>query len=525
MARNDISAATVAGPRNKGLASYIRLFEATARAHAASPAVEDGDGRVSYAQLDGLANRFAAELRQSGVARGAFVAIARERGVLTLAAILALFKLGAAYVPLDPVLPLARRQRMLALSGCALVLADAGAVETGELRAGCPVVDLQQWAALGLLLDEDFAGGGAEDPAYVIFTSGSSGEPKGAVLSQANLLNHLWAKVKDLGLSPGDRVAQTAPFGFDLSVWQFLAAGLVGACVTVMDLETVAYPPALLEAMVGRGVTVFQAVPSYLSVFVDAASQRPGRMGERIRAAVTAGETLPAALVRRWFDFCEIPLMNAYGPTECGVDVTHHLMRGAPQGDIVPIGKAIPGATLHVVDANLRPVPEGESGELLIGGIAAGMGYVNAPAPTGAAFVELPALGGRFYRSGDRVRCRDGVHEFLGRIDLQIKLRGHRIEPEEIEAALQREAGVRAAAVVLHREGERAELVALVQPEEQGANGELARFLGERLSDTLPTYMVPHFIEFVHEMPRNARGKTDRRRVGQLLDMLKPFEV
>jgi amino acid adenylation domain-containing protein len=499
------------------------LFEATARAYATSPAVEDSDGRVSYAHLDGLANRFAAELQQAGVVRGTFVAIARARGVPTLAAILALFKLGAAYVPLDPALPLARRQRMLALSGCTLVLADAETVRTGELQAACLVVDLQQWVARGPLVSENWGSGGAEDPAYVLFTSGSSGEPKGALLSQTNLLNHMWAKVEVLQLGPEDCIAQTAPFGFDLSVWQFLAAGLVGACVTVMDRETVAYPPALLDAMVRRGVTVFQAVPSYLSVFVDAASQRPDRMGKQLRVAVTAGETLSTALVRRWFDFCNLPLMNAYGPTECGVDVTHHLMRNAPQGDVVPIGKAIPGATLYVVDANLQPVPDGESGELLIGGIAVGMGYVNAP--NTQAFVDLPALGGRCYRSGDRVRCREGLYEFLGRIDLQIKLRGHRIEPEEIEAALLREAGVRAAAVVLHVEGERAELVALVEREEHGANSEFARFLGERLTDTLPTYMVPHFIEFVHEMPRNVRGKIDRRKVGQLLDMLKPFQA
>ncbi|ALI10218.1 MULTISPECIES: amino acid adenylation domain-containing protein [Pseudomonas] len=507
---------------SRTLAPYIRLFEATARTHAALPAAEDRDGCASYAQLDGMANRFAAELRRSGVERGAFVAIACERGVLTLAAILALFKLGAAYVPLDPLLPLARRQRMLASSGCARVLVEA---DGGDLRADCPVVDLKQWAALGPLWDESFTGGGAEDPAYVIFTSGSSGEPKGAVLSQANLLNHLWAKVEDLGLNHDDRIAQTAPFGFDLSVWQFLAAGLVGACVTVMDRETVAYPPSLLEAMVNRSVTVFQAVPSYLSVFVDAVSRRPGGMGEGLRVAVTAGETLPVALVRRWFDCCEVPLMNAYGPTECGVDVTHHLMRRAPLGDSVPIGKAIPGAVLHIVDADLECVPEGESGELLIGGVATGMGYINAPAATAAAFVELPALGGRFYRSGDRVRCRAGVHEYLGRLDLQIKLRGHRIEPEEIEVALLREAGVRAAAVVLHQEGARAELVALVQPEEQGMNVELAGYLRQRLSATLPSYMVPNFIEFVYEMPRNARGKTDRRGVEQLLGMLKPFEV
>ncbi|MET3493975.1 amino acid adenylation domain-containing protein [Variovorax boronicumulans] len=521
MERGDIPAAKTAGPRGQGLAPYVRVFEATARAHAAAPAVEEGEERASYARLDGLANRFAAELRQRGVGRGAFVAIARERGVLALAAILALFKLGAAYVPLDPALPAARRQRMLALCGCALVLAGN---EEGE--DGCPVADLQAWAALGPLPDADFAGGDAADPAYVIFTSGSSGEPKGAVLSQANLLNHLWAKVEDLGLGPGDRIAQTAPFGFDLSVWQFLAAGLVGACVSVMDRETVAYPPALLDAMVARGVTVFQAVPSYLSVFVDAVSRRPGGMGTKIRAAVTAGEALPAALARRWFETSAIPLMNAYGPTECGVDVTHHLMHRAPEGELVPIGRAIPGAALHVVDADLVPVAEGESGELLIGGVATGMGYVNAPAPTAAAFVELPALGGRFYRSGDRVRCRGGVHEFLGRLDLQIKLRGHRIEPEEIEAALLRQAGVRAAAVVLHREGERAELVALVQPSQpQGADGELAGLLAQGLSADLPAYMVPRFIEFVHEMPLNARGKTDRGKVGQLLALLKPFEA
>ncbi|MBP0713546.1 amino acid adenylation domain-containing protein [Burkholderia sola] len=506
---------------------YIRLFEDMARARPSAVAAEDAVRRATYAELDGMAERFAHEMRERDVGRGAIVAIARDRDVFTLAAILATFKCGAAYLPIDPEAPTQRRRQMLARCACTLVLADARAKTACETDAGHAVtaIDLADWVVLGPRPQGARSDARLDDPAYVIFTSGSTGTPKGAVLSQANLVNHLWAKVDALGLAASDRIAQTAPFAFDLSVWQFLVAGLVGGSVTFVAQDVVADPPALLDTLARANVTVAQAVPSYLNMLLDVVRRRDARLTDTLRVMVTAGETLPIAVARRWFEASGARLVNAYGPTECGVDVTHHAMACAPDGHTVPIGRAIPGAELHVVNAALERVADGEAGELLIGGVATGLGYVGAPEQTAAAFVELPFARGRCYRTGDRVSRRGDVYTFLGRLDLQIKLRGYRIEPEEIEAVLLRDPRVRAAAVTLYRDGARAELVAVMErAEPDGSLDALRHACRERLAAALPAYMVPRLIEFVYAMPLNARGKTDRGAIATLLRALNPFQ-
>ncbi|WP_231935804.1 MULTISPECIES: amino acid adenylation domain-containing protein [Burkholderia] len=504
---------------------YIHRFEETARTHPSAIAAEDAARRVTYAELDGLANRFAHEMRRLGAGRGAIVAISRGRDVVMLAAILATFKCGAAYLPIDPGAPAQRKRYMLARCACRLMLADAHADHAIDPDRAVTVVDPAAWLASGPQAGHALPDVTLDDPAYVIFTSGSTGEPKGALLSQANLVNHLWAKIDDLGLHAGDRIAQTAPCAFDLSVWQFLAAGLVGARVTVVAQDAVAHPPALLDGLARANVTVLQAVPSYLATLLDVVARHRARVPDTLRIMVTAGERLPIAVARRWFDVSDAPLVNAYGPTECGVDVTHHVMTCAPDGEAVPVGRAIPGAELHVVDADLAPVADGDAGELLIGGMATGVGYIDAPAQTATSFVAVPFAQGRFYRTGDRVRRRGGVYEFLGRLDLQIKLRGHRIEPEEIEAVLLRDPHVRAAVVMLYRDGERAELAALVERARPDLPVDALReACRARLAAALPAYMTPQLIEIVFAIPLNERGKTDRAAATRLLHALNPFQ-
>lgn len=513
-------------PATGRLVTYLQLFDRSVSQRANELAACDEARQVTYVQLQAIANRFAWELQRLGVRRREVVAIARDRDVPTLAAILAIFRCGAAYLPLDPALPPERSRRMLERCSCRLVL--AGPTATAALRgAGCTAIamaDPQAWLDDPAPAPHVRTEGELDDPAYVIFTSGSTGEPKGAMLSQANMVNHLWAKIEDLGLEPDDRIAHTAPFSFDLSVWQYLVAGVLGASVTVVPRDTVMDPQALMDLLAREKITVLELVPSQLSVLLDVAASRRRAVCGSLRVMVTAGEALPANLARRWFAQSKATLVNAYGPTECGVDVTHHVMHAPPGGDMVPIGKAIRGALLHVVDADLHPVPDGDSGELLIGGCPTGLGYIQAPEQTARAFVNPPHLDGRYYRSGDKVRRRDGVYEFFGRLDLQIKLRGHRIEPEEIESVLLSDARVRAAAVVLHRDGERAELVAVVQPSERTDDPHaLAPALRDRLAAALPSYMVPPAIEFIHTLPVNSRGKVDREAVGRFVCTLNPF--
>lgn len=517
---------------SSGLLPYVPLFERIRRGMPDAPAVQDARRRLSYAQLDQLANRFAAEMRARGVGKGSIVAISRERDALSLVAMIAVFKLRAAYLPVDPQLPPARKRFMVETCACALALFDAPQDLELEsfLPASIPSADPSAWEAMEPLEQlVEQAQGELEDLAYVIFTSGSTGRPKGAMLSQRSMVNHLWAKIEDLEISSEDVLAQTASHGFDLSVWQYLAAGLVGAHVCVLSRDEVAYVPALLDALGPRRISVLQAVPSYLSAMLDLLEAHPAPLATAgLRIMVVAGETLPMPLVRRWFALQPIPIVNAYGPTECGADVTHHVMREAPAGDHVPIGRAVRGALLEVVDENLKSVPDGESGELLIGGVAMGLGYLNAPEQTAGAFVDGPAAGAKRYRSGDLVRRQGAVYEFLGRLDHQLKLRGHRIEPGEIETVLRQDEGVRAAVVLLYQDGARAELVAVVEDRELPEPAALAdrrESLMQRLRTRLPHYMVPHSIEFAYALPLNVNGKIDRGAVMQFLHMLKPFHT
>jgi amino acid adenylation domain-containing protein len=516
-----------AGP----LRPYVELWREAARAHALSIAAVDRGRSHTYGELDLLSDRIAWQLRALDVRAGAVVAICRRRDVLSLAAMLALFKLRAAYLPVDPALPARRKRFMVESCDCGVVLCDPDVMDEFAPTAGRPrhIAALEGWLDAGPAAPPDWPPGELDDLAYVIFTSGSTGRPKGAMMSQRGMVNHLWAKVEDLALDSRDVIAQTASHGFDLSVWQYLAAGLVGARTVVFARDDVMDGEALLEQVLANRVTILQVVPSHLSALMQIwADSREALARSALRAVVVAGEALPAAWARRWFALAPITLVNAYGPTECGADVTHHIMRAAPEGSSVPIGRAVRGARLQVVDPDLRPVAAGASGELLIGGIPVGMGYFGSPQLTAAAFTSCGPGPGRWYRSGDLVRQEDGVFWFLGRLDNQIKLRGHRVEPGEIEAALCEQDGVVAACVILHSELELTELVAVVQdsaPATPEAAARRCRFLLGELGKVLPAAMVPRSILLVHSVPLNANGKVDRTEVGRLVSAMRPFDA
>src|SRR6185312_5357264 len=305
-------------------------------------------------------------------------------------------------------------------------------------------------------------------------TSGSTGKPKGVMVEQQGMLNHLYAKIEALQLSEKDRVAQTASQCFDISVWQFLAALLVGGQVQIFPDEVSHDPGQLLAQVEEQRISILETVPSLLRAMLDvletSSTSRPKL--EALRWLIPTGEALPAGLCRSWLNlYPHIPLMNAYGPTECSDDVAHHLIEGAlattriaPTGQdekSMPIGRAIINTRLYVLDQGMRPVPIGVNGELYVGGMGVGRGYLADATRTAEAFVPDPFVGTRFiasepgmrlYRTGDMARYRaDGTLEFLGRRDYQVKLRGYRIELGEIEAVLSQHEGVREC-IVLTRE-------------------------------------------------------------------------
>jgi amino acid adenylation domain-containing protein len=476
---------------------------------------------LTYRELDERARGLAARLPGLGVVPGDLVALLDRRGLDLLAAILGVMRAGAAYIPLDPEHPPHRHAQVLGQSGAALVLAAEDLLPVLD-GAAAELADPPRRLSLPALLarageEEASRRGQPADLAYTIFTSGSTGLPKGAMVTQGGMVNHLRAKIADLGLDAADAVAQTASQCFDISVWQFLAPLAVGGRVHVYPDEVAHDPGRLLAAVDADGVTVLETVPSLLRMMVEEADRRgagrPFLAG--LRWVVPTGEALPPELCGRWLAaYPGIPLVNAYGPTECSDDVAHHPVAVPPasQAVRVPIGRAVVNTRLYVVDRGFQPAPIGVAGELCVGGAGVGRGYLNSPERTAAVFVPDPfgeEPGARLYRTGDLVRrLADGSLDFLGRIDHQVKVRGFRIELGEIEAVLMQHPAVRQAVVLAQEAGaaDRA-LIAYTVAGPEVDDGTLRAFLASRL----PDYMVPAAFVLLADLPLTANGKVDRR--------------
>jgi amino acid adenylation domain-containing protein len=346
--------------------------------------------------------------------------------------------------------------------------------------------------------------------AYIYFTSGSTGEPKGAMCEHAGLLNHLFAKIDDLKIGEGTVVAQTAPQCFDISLWQLISALLVGGRTLIIEQETILDAKRFIEKIVAARINVVQVVPSYLEVLVSCLSQHPVEFKD-LNYVVATGEALKQELVERWFAVQpRIKLVNAYGLTETSDDTNHEIMDRAPQGGRVPLGRAINNVLIYVVDEQLQPVPLGAPGEIVFSGVCVGRGYINDPGRTQRAFLQDPLRPGqRLYRSGDYGRgLPDGKLEFLGRRDSQVKISGFRIEIGEIENQLLKLPGVREGAVVVTEGADQDKhLVAFCSgdlPPNPGA-------LRDQLAKVLPEYMVPSAIHWRKTLPLTENGKINRQ--------------
>src|SRR5437762_9784143 len=435
----------LAGPRRKlSDRRAHELFEERARVHPAAIAAEHGNRRWTYRELNAHANQLARALLARGLSRVGVVAVVTERNLDWIAAVLAIFKAGGAYLPIEPHFPADRIARTLSRAGCRLVLTERGS--TTMLDQAIDSLSGVQTLFIDALYEEAHSGGAypgvdvaPDQLAYIYFTSGSTGEPKGAMCEHAGMLNHLFAKIDDLQIGEGTVVAQTAPQCFDISLWQLVSALLVGGQTLIVEQETILDAERFLERIVDGRVDVVQVVPSYLEVLVTNLAQRPRELGA-LRYVIATGEALKKDLVERWFAVQpRIKLVNAYGLTETSDDTNHEIMDRPPAGERVPLGRPINNVHIEVVDEHLAPVPVGEPGEIVFSGVCVGRGYINDPERTQNAF-----LPGRRYRSGDYGRwLPDGKLEFLGRRDSQVKISGFRIESGEIENALLRVAGVR----------------------------------------------------------------------------------
>ncbi|MBY6243523.1 non-ribosomal peptide synthetase [Methylosinus sp. Sm6] len=497
----------------------IGRFERQASERPKDIAARCGGRSITYSDLALRVDRIACGLIEHGVEPDEAIALLDERGIDFLAAMLGIFKAGCGYLPLDPAYPDSRIAQVLQEARVRWLVAGSAVRErTQALLVECGGVaprvvgysDIAAERHCGADLARRY---GPRSLAFVIYTSGSTGKPKGAAVERRGMFNNLITKERALDLAPADVIAQTASQCFDISVWQFLTALAIGARVEIFPDEISRDPARLLREIEARGVTILEAVPSMIQALLDAVES--GRELDSLRWLLPCGEAFTPELCRRFMArFPRVRLLNAYGPAECSDDVSYHPIEAPPEGDelSVPIGRPVDNTKLYVVDPWLNLAPIGAAGEICATGVQVGRGYLGRPDLTAAAFLPDPfgGDGGRLYRTGDLGRWRsDGVLEFLGRVDHQIKIRGNRIEPGEIQACLMTHTAVREA-YVMPREVSKGvyRLVAYVVGSVVDA-GELREHVVQRL----PEFMAPAAFVFLESLPLTPNGKVDRKRL------------
>ncbi len=505
----------LAGPRRKLPDCRVHeLFEARVRAHPDAIAAVHGNRQRTYRELNAHANQLARALLARGLCREGVVAVVTERNLDWMAAVLAIFKAGGAYLPIEPHFPADRIARTLSRAGCRLVLTERGS--TATLDHALDSLPGIQTLFIDAAYEEGHADGdlnvdvAPEQLAYINFTSGSTGEPKGVMCEHAGMLNHICAKIHDLSVGEGQVVAQTGPQCFDISLWQMVSALLLGGRTLLVEQEAILDAKRFIDSIVDGRVAVVQVVPSYLEVLLSYLEQHPRELPD-LRCVSATGEELKRELAQRWFAAePEIMLVNTYGFTETSDDTNHEVMNRVPDRERVPLGPPINNVHVYVVDEHLSPVPLGAPGELLFSGVCVGRGYINDPERTRRAFMADPYREGhRLYRSGDYGRwLPEGKLAFLGRRDAQVKISGNRIEIGEIENTLLRLPGVRDCAVVVTERADHSKrLVAFYSG--QGPLDD--NVLRDRLGESLPRYMVPSAFHWRNALPLTANGKVDRK--------------
>ncbi|MFF0524662.1 non-ribosomal peptide synthase/polyketide synthase [Actinomadura nitritigenes] len=503
------------------------VHEMVARQCAARPdavAVVSGDATLTYAALAARAERLAGHLRGLGAGPESVVGLCLDRGPELVVAVLAVWAAGGAYLPLDPAYPAERLAFMLSDSGARVLVSDRGAA-AGLAAEGLPEGVAAVWlddpgtsAELSAgptrpLRDRPIPG----QLAYLIYTSGSTGRPKGVMVEHRSLVNYVSWFGRRFEMGPGDRMLVSSSPSFDAFGIELHPGLAAGGCLVVVPPSGGRADAELLAGVAARGgATVLAVVPTVLKLIAE---QPPLARARSVRAVVCGGEQLTREVTALVAERLGVPVHNVYGPTEATIDVSSFTVGPDAQPDArVPIGRPLDNIRLYVLAPDGGPVPAGVTGELYIGGVGVARGYLGRPALTAERFVADPftADGGRLYRTGDRARWRsDGVLEFLGRADDQVKVRGFRIEPEEIEAALKDHPSLGDAVVAVAEDasgGQR--LAAYLVPAAADAGtstvptaGELREFLAGRL----PEFMVPTVFTELASLPLTPNGKLDRR--------------
>jgi amino acid adenylation domain-containing protein len=494
-----------------GAALIHELCESQAALRPEGVALTTSDGQLTYRELNSRANRLARYLRGRGVAPGVLVGLCAERSPEMVVGLLGILKAGGAFLPLDPAYPLDRLAYMLEDSRAPLLLTQ------DRLVGGLPAYSGEilrldaDWPLVANYADDDLKPTATlDDLAYVIYTSGSTGRPKGVMVPHRGVRNVAEAQARVFALGVESRVLQFASLNFDASVFEIVLALGAGAPLHLATQESILPGSPLIKVLRDERINILTIPPSSLAVL-------PGAALPDLHTLIVAGEACPAELVARWAHGRKF--FNAYGPTEASIWAT--VAECADDQPTITIGRPILNTQVYVLDDGLEPVPVGVPGEMYIGGTGVTRGYISRPDLTAERFIPDPFAtepGARLYRTGDRARrLREGDIQFIGRVDYQLKLRGYRIEPGEIEASLLLHPEVREAAVLPRRSpsGEtRLAAYYVSMPERSPEAAELRDFLRLRL----PGYMIPATFSRLDALPLNGNGKLDRRALSAIGD-------
>jgi amino acid adenylation domain-containing protein len=485
------------------------LFERQAARTPDAIAVSNDAGRLTYAQLDLWSNRLANRLRRMGAGPGTPVALYFQRSPEMIAAILGTLKAGSAYVPLDPNAPDERLRMILADTRPRVLVTQRSIRDRLTDHPDVEVICIDDADDADASRPPD-SGVRSDDLAYILYTSGSTGRPKGVMIEHRAIVNTVLWRDRDVAVYAEDVILNNLPYTFDPSVALIFPALAAGARMVLAEPGEEYDPHRLLERVVMKGVTILEVPPVLLRVMLDDPLLAACRT---LRWICCGGEAMPPDVPTRLFETLDVELYNLYGPTEAAVDVTGWACRREGPRPVVPIGRPIANVQTYILDAHGLPVAPGVPGELYIGGAGLARGYLNAPGLTAERFIPDPfgdVPGARLYRTGDRCRwLAEGVIEFLGRLDHQVKVRGYRIELGEVESALLSHPSVRDAVVVQADSAGASRLIAYVVGDEHGEQL-AAEALRRHVRVRLPEYMVPAAFIMLAALPRTPGGKVDR---------------
>ncbi|MFT8314183.1 MAG: amino acid adenylation domain-containing protein [Clostridium sp.] len=522
---------------------YMKIIEQCRKTPSAD-AISYEHQSVTYRELELLSNKIANYLREQGVTTGSLIGIMTLPGPNMLIGMLGILKAGAAYVPLDAAYPSDRIKYILNHAKIQILLTEQALKEDlskileeneniqglvfldeGEVikdKVNFVQVERDIWEEVSEEAPEHISS--PEDLMLIIYTSGSTGKPKGVMLSHKGYMNRLTWHQKMFNLKPGERVAQKTSCCFDISIWELFWPLMYGGTVCPVRKEIVKNPWRLAEWIIENKINIMHFVPSLFGEFIHAIEDEDYQFND-LRWLIYSGEALPMSFMQKWIDKygMGVGLANLYGPTEASIDVTCHVIERRPgaSGEIsIPIGKAIDNVYILNLDENMRELPEGEVGELWIGGIQLAKGYLNNAEKTSEAFKSNPfkhVPGDYLYRTGDlTAKNAQGEYEYHGRIDNQIKIRGFRVELGEIEAVIHSHPMVKeAAAVALDYGDGQKRLVACIS-----GNCVEDKKIKSLVGSKLPEYMVPHQIKWLDNLPKTPNGKTDRKALIKMISTI-----